>query len=385
MIYAIHNLLADLGCLMLQEDAVKFIIEFFSDYLLTYLLSRQSAIFCLPQPPRRKTTLLPSGAMFWNQHSRWCSMKTEEQTKSFYRLKATRIHPSTNTFANSRKKNWRKSKKIEFVFHLVLLGHWLTKIFKKKPTKQQIIEIRDVCYPRPPRTFLDCKVFRGCLLSACHGVVSRKNFINWYQNKLWWSLPQYSFCLYIWLMPHCGCALPLSSVDLMEKNLLKSSADDSKYPLWNQKIAQKILIPDKKKTQKNSRNRWLTDWGPRVFYGGGLGSWQKIDTVGSPFPRGESPPRRTPYPPPGPRGYHKDAPRGSPFVVICEYSPYQRCCIRQAPRFFWPQTTPRRAVLKIRNVRPEKTLLLQLLHLIISITLRLVPPMEIRDTSSTRY
>lgn len=45
----------------------------------------------------------------------------------FVRLKATRIHPSTNTFANSQKKNWRKSKKIEFVFHLVLLGHWLTK------------------------------------------------------------------------------------------------------------------------------------------------------------------------------------------------------------------------------------------------------------------
>lgn len=45
----------------------------------------------------------------------------------FVRLKATRIHPSTNTFANSPKKNWRKSKKIEFVFHLVLLGHWLTK------------------------------------------------------------------------------------------------------------------------------------------------------------------------------------------------------------------------------------------------------------------
>jgi len=246
---------------MLQEDAVKFIIEFFSDYLLTYLLSRQSAIFCLPQPSRRKTTLLPSGAMFWNQHSRWCSMKTEEQTKSFYRLKATRIHPSTNTFANSRKKNWRKSKKIEFVFHLVLLGHWLTKIFKKKPTKQQIIEIRDVCYPRPPRTFLDCKVFRGCLLSACHGVVSRKNFINWYQNKLWWSLPQYSFCLYIWLMPHCGCALPLYSVDSMEKNLLKSSADDSKYPLWNQKIAQKNTYPWQKKKHKKIvvTGGWLTE------------------------------------------------------------------------------------------------------------------------------
>jgi len=155
-------------------------------------------------------------------------------------------------------------------------------------------------------------------------------------------------------------------------------------PLESKNCSKKYLSLTKKNT-KNSRNRWLTDWGPRVFYGGGLGSWQKIDTVGSPFPRGESPPRRTPYPPPGPRGYHKDAPRGSPFVVICEYSPYQRCCIRQAPRFFWPQTTPRQAVLKIRNVRPEKTLLLQLLHLIISITLRLVPPMEIRDTSSTRY
>lgn len=144
----------------------------------------------------------------------------------------------------------------------------------------------------------------------------------------------------------------------------------------------------RKNCSKKPENKswwWLTDWGsPVLTMVVGLWILTQID-MGSPFPRGESPPRRTPYPPPGPRGYHKDAPRGSPFVVICEYSPYQRCCIRQAPRFFWPQTTPRRAVLKIRNVRPEKTLLLQLLHLIISITLRLVPPMEIRDTSSTRY
>lgn len=107
----------------------------------------------------------------------------------------------------------------------------------------------------------------------------------------------------------------------------KSSADDSNYPPWNQ-IAQKIL-------ENIGRNWWLTDWGPPCILWWWAWILIQIDT-GSPFPRGESPPQHTPQLSPR-TGVSKDAPRGSPFVVICDYL-HTKAAAKTGtpiPRIFW--------------------------------------------------
>jgi hypothetical protein len=114
----------------------------------------------------------------------------------------------------------------------------------------------------------------------------------------------------------------------------KSSADDSNYSPWNQ-IAQKI-------------GDWLRP--PCILW---WWAWIliQIDT-GSLFPRGESPPQHTSR-----RGVSKDAPRGSPFVVICDYL-HTKAAAKTGtpiPRIFWTQAVSN-STKNQNQVRPEETL-----------------------------
>ena len=139
-----------------------------------------------------------------------------------------------------------------------------------------------------------------------------ENYIIWYQKKLWWSLPR--FCL--WLLPlHSGCALPLLSVDMNQSHQLTTQ-----------------IIPPGIKLLKKLVTDWLRP--PCILW---WWAWIliQIDT-GSPFPRGESPPRHTPQLSPR-TGVSKDAPRGSPFVVICDYL-HTKAAAKTGtpiPRIFW--------------------------------------------------
>jgi len=75
--------------------------------------------------PRRLTRLVD-----------WSKWKNPLWRSSYHKI-FTRIHPSTHTFANSdileskNEKNPENAKKIEFVFHLVLLGIIIRKEAKK--------------------------------------------------------------------------------------------------------------------------------------------------------------------------------------------------------------------------------------------------------------
>ena len=83
--------------------------------------------------PRRLTRLVD-----------WSKWKNPLWRSSYHKI-FTRIHPSTHTFANSdileskNEKNPENAKKIEFVFHLVLLGIIIRKEAKKLLNLQQPI------------------------------------------------------------------------------------------------------------------------------------------------------------------------------------------------------------------------------------------------------
>jgi len=147
-------------------------------------------------------------------------------------------------------------------------------------------------------------------------------------KKLWWSLP----CFCLWLLPlHSGCALPLLSVDMNQSHQLTTQ-----------------IIPPGIKLLKKLVTDWLRP--PCILW---WWAWIliQIDT-GSLFPRGESPPQHTSR-----RGVSKDAPRGSPFVVICDYL-HTKAAAKTGtpiPRIFWTQEVSN-STLNQNQVRPEKTL-----------------------------
>ena len=147
-------------------------------------------------------------------------------------------------------------------------------------------------------------------------------------KKLWWSLS----CFCLWLLPlHSGCALPLLSVDMIQSHQLMTR-----------------IIPPGIKLLKKLVSDWLRP--PSILW---WWAWilKQIDT-GYPFPRGESPPQHT-----SKRGVTKDAPRGSPFVVICDYL-HTKAAAKTGtpiPRIFWTQAVSNSA-LNRNQVRPEKTL-----------------------------
>jgi len=222
------------------------------------------------------------------------------------------IHPLILSPTHGRKKYRRKSKKIEFVFHLVLLGQTieLTNQKKRYQTTDNYWELRrtEDFSGLPSFSLLPSISMSWVWLFHKISTGTKKAVMTPHltENRLHASAD----CC------HCGCALPLRlSICWQIPDRKRKIKVISTTPMYSN------LCETTKKLLKKPENKWswwwLTDWGPRVSMVVGL----DLDTNrhGIPNPQGWITPttHKIPFSTlpgswAGPES--KDAPRGSTIL-----------------------------------------------------------------------